>query len=85
MSQAKRLGELAVSDTGFAFDPHTGSTFTVNPTGLAVLQAMKEGLSTEAAAERLRGRFDARGADVRRDVDDFMALLRQHGIVDREP
>lgn len=82
MSQAKRIGDLAISETGFAFDPHTGATFTVNATGLSVLQAMKEGLSMDAVAERLRGRFDARGADVGRDVDDFVALLRQHGIVD---
>ena len=81
MSNVKRLGDLALSDTGFAFDPYSGSTFTINPTGVCVLQAMKEGLSEDAIAERLRGRFDARGADVRRDVDDFTALLQQHGIV----
>jgi Coenzyme PQQ synthesis protein D (PqqD) len=82
MSNAKRLGDLALSDTGFAFDPCTGATFTVNATGLCVLLAMKEGLLPGAVTERLRARFDALGADVGRDVDDFVALLRQHGIVD---
>jgi hypothetical protein len=77
----KRLGELALSDTGFAFDPYSGATFTINPTGMCVLGAMKEGLAAEAIADRLRARFDARGADVPRDVGDFVALLRQHGIV----
>jgi len=81
MNHVKRLGDLALSDTGFAFDPYSGSTFTINPTGVCVLQALKEGLSSDAIAERLRSRFDARGVDVRRDVDDFTALLQQHGIV----
>ncbi len=81
MSNARRLGDLALSDTGFAFDPHTGATFTVNATGVCVIQAMKEGLAPGAVAERLRARFDASGADVGRDVDDFVALLQQHGIV----
>jgi Coenzyme PQQ synthesis protein D (PqqD) len=82
MSNARRLGDLALSDTGFAFDPCTGATFTVNATGLCVLLAMKEGLAPGAVAERLRARFDAGVADVGRDVDDFVALLRQNGIVD---
>jgi PqqD family protein of HPr-rel-A system len=77
----KRLGELALSDTGFAFDPYSGATFTLNATGVCVLHAMKEGLAEGAIAERLRTRFDARGADVARDIGDFVALLRQHGIV----
>ncbi len=82
MSIANRLSNLALSDTGFAFDPRTGATYTINSTGLVVLQAMKEGLGRDAIGERLKARFDARGADVARDVEDFVALLEQHGIVE---
>jgi PqqD family protein of HPr-rel-A system len=78
---SKRLGDLALSDTGFAFDPYSGATFTLNATGLSVLRALKDGLTQEAIVERLRARFDARGVDVRRDVDDFTAQLREHGLV----
>ncbi len=81
MSHVKRLGDLALSDTGFAFDPYSGSTFTINATGVCVLQALKEGLPRDAIDARVRERFDARYADVARDVDDFVALLRQHGLV----
>lgn len=82
MRSSKRLGDLALSDTGFAFDPCTGATFTINVTGLCVLQALKEGLNREAIGERLSARFDVGGADLSRDVDDFVALLAQHGIVE---
>lgn len=81
MFDTKRLGDLALSDTGFAFDPYSGSTFTVNSTGHCVLLALKEGLGLDAIAARVRERFDASGADVTRDVDDFVAALRQHGLV----
>jgi hypothetical protein len=81
MSHAKRLGDLALSDTGFAFDPYSGATFTINATGVCVLSAMKEGLSRQAISARVRERFDAHRADVDRDVDDFVALLRQNGIL----
>jgi hypothetical protein len=77
----KRLGDLALSDTGFAFDPFSGSTFTINATGLCVLSALKDGLDADSVATRVRDRFDARGADVGRDVADFVSLLRHHGLV----
>lgn len=85
MTSKGRLGDLALSDTGFVFDPYSGSTFTVNATGLAVLNALKEGLGRDGLAARVRERFDARGADVARDVDDFVAALRQYGILPEEP
>ncbi len=81
MSHAKRLGDLAISDTGFVFDPCSGATFTVNATGLSVLAALKEGLEAGSVEARIRDRFDARGADVARDVEDFVATLRQYGVL----
>ena len=36
-----RLRQLAVSDTGFVFDPQTGQSFTVNATGRLVLDCLK--------------------------------------------
>ncbi|APR81756.1 Hypothetical protein A7982_07105 [Minicystis rosea] len=84
MSSMKRLGDLALSETGFAFDPYSGSTFTVNATGLCVLNGLKEGLAPDAIQVRIRERFDARGADVLRDVADFLAALRQHGLIEND-
>jgi hypothetical protein len=81
MSAKKQLLDLAVSDTGFVFDPSTGATFTVNQTGLCVLQAFKEGLDKKRAIERIRERFDIRAGDPMRDVDEFVHLLRQSGVV----
>ena len=79
-----RIKELATSDTGFVFDPVSGSTFTVNATGLCVLRALKDGLSREQIARQLGERFDVRSGDPARDVGDFMALLVQHGLTAAE-
>ena len=82
MFDLSRLRDLAVSDSGFVFDPMTGYTFTVNPTGLFVLQALKKGEALDAIAKRLPEEFDLEGGeDVSRDVDEFLARLREHGIV----
>ena len=77
-----RLRDLAVSDAGFVFDPLSGHTFTVNSTGLAALRALKEGRTPEAVAEALRGAFELEGdEDLARDLDEFVARLREHGLV----
>lgn len=79
-----RLRDLALSDTGFVFDPYSGATFTVNATGLCVLSALKDELSVKAIAARLAERFDARGSDLTRDIQEFIEALRQHGLAPEE-
>lgn len=52
----ERLSQLAVSETGFIFDPQTGQSFSVNPTGLIVLDLLKRGSSLDAASDSLADR-----------------------------
>ena len=83
MSKAN-LENLAISETGFVFDPRSGATFTVNPTGLVVLHALREGLALEVTIERLRERFEAVAADAKDDVVDFVHVLRQQGLLPQD-
>jgi PqqD family protein of HPr-rel-A system len=79
---ATRLRDLAVSESGFVFDPLTGRTFTVNGTGLAILSALKDGRPLESLAQILADDFDVQdGEDVGADVEEFIAQLRQEGVV----
>lgn len=85
MNVPQKLRDLAVSDTGFLFDPYTGSTFSVNEAGMAVLAALREGLSAADVSKRLREKFDVpEGSDVDRDVGEFIHLLRRNGLVPEE-
>lgn len=74
------LRALAVSDTGFVFDPRTGHSYSVNATGLAVLDALKNGTSVDEVVERLRGEFETGASPVEDDVEAFLALLRDFGL-----
>jgi len=84
MNDLRHLRELALSDTGFVFDPYSGSTFTVNETGLAVLQAIKDGADRDSVVARLRERFDIGGDDLARDLEEFVHVLRQQGLVPKD-
>ena len=77
-----RLKQLAVNESGFVFDPLTGHTFTLNDTGIAVLQRLKDGSSPDAVADDIMELFELDGSeDVSRDVDDFVSRLREHGLL----
>ncbi|MES1205979.1 MAG: PqqD family protein [Pseudomonadota bacterium] len=79
-----RLSELAISDTGFIFDPGTGATFNVNAAGLVALTALREGVDpgdTPAIAARVRARFPSAPGEVDEHVSDFVRTLRQMGIL----
>jgi PqqD family protein of HPr-rel-A system len=77
----QRLRSLALNPDGFAFDPTTGESFTLNPTGLALLEALRAGRDPEELAADLAGRFDVTPEDASRDVDDFLERLRSFRLL----
>ena len=81
MSDRAQLANLAISESGFVFDPHSGATFTLNAVGLVVLTALRDGLSLESLVTRLGERFERPSPEARDDVMDFVQMLRQHGLV----
>lgn len=53
----------------------------MNPTGKAI-EALRRGDGREAIVDQnLRVHFDVHGEDLARDLDEFVHLLRQHGLV----
>jgi hypothetical protein len=77
-----RLHDLALSDSGFVFDPLTGHTFTVNLTGQLALRCLKDGMTPEQTAKRIGEEFATdQDEDPGRDVQDFMLQLRECGLV----
>lgn len=80
-----RIRDLAISGTGFVFDPHTGATFSANETGLAILRALAEGLDRSAIADRLREQFEVDGPELERDLSDFLLQLRRDELLESLP
>jgi hypothetical protein len=81
MDELQKLKDLAVSETGFVFDPYTGASFSTNATGTTVLACLKEGLDRGAILARLTESFETAEEDVERDLDEFIFLLRENGIL----
>lgn len=70
------LKRLALSESGFIFDPVTGDSFTVNHTGLAILQLLQHTLDIGQIIRRLQQEFDIEAPVAERDVIEFAGQLR---------
>lgn len=77
----QRLRDLAISDTGFVFDPFSGATYTVNDTARCVLDGLKKGLRRDELVALLGDRFETAGEDLARDLDELVQSLRLFGLV----
>jgi PqqD family protein of HPr-rel-A system len=77
-----RIKDLAISDSGFVFDPFSGGTFTLNETGRTVLQSLRDGLTEAEIVDRLRVDFEGVTPKVEEDVRDFLRTMAEYGLSD---
>lgn len=70
------LGRLALSESGFVFDPVTGNTFTVNTTGLSILRLLQKTENWNQLIDALLEEFEIEYQIAERDVIEFATALR---------
>jgi len=70
------LQRLAISESGFVFDPVSGHNFTVNETGLSILRLLQKDTDVEPILSQLSNDYDASLRDIERDVIEFASVLR---------
>ncbi|MDX1959951.1 MAG: HPr-rel-A system PqqD family peptide chaperone [Leptospiraceae bacterium] len=80
MEGNERLKNLALSETGFLFDPSTGNTYTLNETGIIVLKLLKEGNSKDEIVKVILSEYDVEIEQLERDVTDLLIQLQELGI-----
>lgn len=76
-----RLSLLAVSDTGFVFDPRTGHSYTVNATGLRVLRDLRKGQPISATIAEFQDSYDSVG-NLESDLRAFAEALSAYELID---
>jgi hypothetical protein len=72
------LQRLAVSESGFVFDPVSGHNFTVNETGLTILRLLQKGASLQPLLDKLMNDYEVSIRDAERDVLEFASVLRDY-------
>lgn len=73
---------IAISETGFVFDPSTGDSYTLNPEGLLILEMIKQGKSQDDISTEITSRYDVDPSSFERYFYDFMATLKQMQLIE---
>ena len=72
-----RLTDLMLNDRGFAFDPNSGESYQLSPTGLACLRGLQRGASVDDLVHQVTTTWDVDVAMARFDIDAFLWDLKQ--------
>ena len=75
---------IAISDSGFIFNPDTGESFTANPIGLEILDMLKEGKEFNAVRKQLLDKYKSDNDTVEKDYHDFINMLSQFNLIEHD-
>lgn len=80
ISRSIRLTKSA--DGGVLLDVNQGAIFSLNTVGLRILELLQEEESTAAIVGRISREFGVAEQIVLEDVEDFLRLLDEHGLLE---
>ncbi|MBI1288807.1 MAG: PqqD family peptide modification chaperone [Flavobacteriales bacterium] len=75
---------IAVSESGFVFNPTTGDSFSLNGVGTDILKLMKDGKSEAEIKTMVRTSYDVDDDTFDKDYYDFLKMLGQYKLLDAE-
>ena len=73
---------IAISESGFVFDPMSGESFSVNEIGMKILSLIKEEKTAEEISQFFISGFDVDPADFEKYFYDFVGMLRQYQLIE---
>ncbi|MBE9488568.1 MAG: PqqD family protein [Bacteroidetes bacterium] len=75
---------IAVSESGFVFNPTTGDSFTTNFLGKEVIKLLQEGKDGETLYKEIEKKFDVSRNILEKDVEDFKMMLSNYQILEND-
>lgn len=72
------LDRIAVSESGFVFDPTTGDSYTINATGLTLLKLFRQTRELAPLVAAVVAEHEVDPVRAERDILEFATALRQY-------
>jgi hypothetical protein len=69
---------LALSDSGFVFDPVTGKSYTVNDTGFWLIKQLQKNSNLDALQTQIMREFDGDVKIIERNVMEFLEQIKHY-------
>lgn len=82
MSNHNIRKNIAVSETGFLFNPGTGDSFSANPVAAEIIQLLKNGQTISSIKQQILEKYEVLPSQVDRDLDEFINQLKEAQLLD---
>lgn len=73
---------IAISENGFLFNPTTGDSYSLNPTGVTIVNMLKDNKNLHEIQQTLIEDFEIDATTVEKDLYDFISVLRNHKLIE---
>jgi hypothetical protein len=73
---------IAISETGFIFNPLTGDSFSTNLVGLDVITLLREGKTMNEVSKFVTDKYGTEVNDFEKDLEDFRIELRDYQLLE---
>ena len=84
-SKAMKIKDnIAVSESGFLFDPNSGESFSVNSSGKEIIKLLSEGSQMDDIEKSILEKYNIDAATFNRYMDDFAHTLRRLNLIEIE-
>ncbi|MFC2107001.1 PqqD family protein [Bacteroidota bacterium] len=75
---------VAISDSGFIYNPDNGESFSANAFGIEVLNLLKEGVEYADIKRSVLDKYQTDEDTFEKDYNDFLFSLKQYQILENE-
>jgi hypothetical protein len=74
--------KIAISETGFIFNPNTGDSYSMNPIATEILEMLKKNMKDEDIKKALFEKYDVSKSILQNSYDEFIDTLKKLNIVE---
>ncbi|OGP12414.1 MAG: hypothetical protein A2053_04130 [Deltaproteobacteria bacterium GWA2_50_8] len=75
---------IAISETGFVFDPTTGDSYSLNPVAAEILQLLKNNKSIKEVIASVLKKYEVDEPQLEKDIQDFVMSLEQYHLIEQK-
>lgn len=75
---------IAISESGFVFDPNSGESYSLNPIGVEIIELLQKEKKYEEIETLMLKKYDTDAASFERYYYDFINMLEQYGLVEKD-
>lgn len=72
---------IAISESGFIFNPNTGDSFSTNEVGQEIIRLLSEGKNRDDITEYVLKNYEVEPAILEKDLGDYFFMLGTYHIV----